>query len=247
MPTIERGGATIYYEDHGSQALPPLLLLAPGGLNSAVDFWDRMPLNPLETFAGEFRMVAMDQRNAGRSSGPLETSDAWSMYADDQLAVLDHLGVDAALVIGCCIGCSFIFKLLQRAPERIAAGVLMQPIGEDDTNPGTFGPDMWTPWGHNLIDKGANFSVDTVNAFGNSLFEPGFVFSVTRDFLRGVKTPLLLLHGNDRAHPSGVSVEVGSLLPDVEHIERWRDPDVVHAATGRMRSFLRTHQLVSRT
>jgi hypothetical protein len=45
------------------------------------------------------------------------------------------------------------------------------------------------------------------------LFEPGFVFSVTRDFLGGVETPLLLLHGNDRAHPSGVSAEVASILP----------------------------------
>jgi pimeloyl-ACP methyl ester carboxylesterase len=206
-----------------------------------------MPLNPLEAFADEFRLIAMDQRNAGRSSGPLETSDAWSMYADDQLAVLDHLGLDGVLVIGCCIGCSFIFKLLERAPQRIVAGVLMQPIGADETNPGTFGQEMWTPWGQNLIDNGATFSMDAVNAFGNSLFEPGFVFSVTRDFLRGVETPLLLLHGNDRAHPSGVSAEVASILPNVERIERWRDPDVVSAATERMRSFLRAHQLASRT
>src|SRR5438105_10312816 len=143
MPTFERGAATIYCEDHGSPSLQPLLLLAPGGLNSAVDFWGRMPLNPLDAFAGDFRMIAMDQRNAGRSSGPLETSDAWSMYADDQLAVLDHLRIDSALVVGCCIGCSFIFKLVERAPRRVVAGVLMQPIGEDETNPGTFGPEMW--------------------------------------------------------------------------------------------------------
>ena len=32
MPTIQRGDATIYYEERGSG--PPLLLLAPGGLNS---------------------------------------------------------------------------------------------------------------------------------------------------------------------------------------------------------------------
>jgi pimeloyl-ACP methyl ester carboxylesterase len=243
MPTVARGEATIYYEERGAGL--PLLLLAPGGLNSTVDFWGRMPLNPLEAFADEFRVIAMDQRNAGRSSGPLETSDPWGMYADDQLAVLNHLGVDQALVIGCCIGCSFIFKLLERAPERIVAGVLMQPIGHDETNHGAFSAETWTPWGQNLIDRAAPFGMDTVDAFGHGLFDSGFVFSVSRDFLRTVRTPLLLLFGNDRAHPRGISVEVGSLLPNVEQIERWRDPEVVPEVVGRMRNFLRAHQFVS--
>ena len=103
MPTIQRGAATIYYEEHGSGF--PLLLLAPGGLNSTVDFWSRMPLNPLAAFSADgFRVIAMDQRNAGRSSGPLETADPWTMYADDQLAVLDHLlhgmGLRATIEVG---------------------------------------------------------------------------------------------------------------------------------------------------
>ena len=89
--------------------------------------------------------------------------------------------------------------------------------------------------------------MDTVDAFGHGLFDAGFVFSISRDFLRTVRTPLLLLFGNDRAHPRGVSVEVGSLLPNVEQIERWRDPEVVPEVIGRMRSFLRAHQLVSAT
>jgi pimeloyl-ACP methyl ester carboxylesterase len=246
MPTVERAGASIYYEEHGSPSQPGLLLLAPGGLNSTIDFWTRLPLRPLEAFAGEFRIVAMDQRNAGvRSSGRLETDDPWGMYARDQLAVLDAVGIDKSLVIGCCIGCSFIFKLLEIAPERIAAGVLMQPIGEDATNPGTFGPEMWRPWGQNLIDRGAPLSMDQVDAFGHALFDSGFVFSATREQLKTLRTPLQLLYGDDRAHPRGISQEVASLLPNVEVIERWRDPEVVPEVTERMRAFLRAHQLVS--
>lgn len=242
MPTLERAGATIYYEDHGSSAQPPLLLLAPGGLNSTIDFWRRMPLNPLDAFADEYRIVAMDQRNAGnRSHGPLDTTDAWGMYAADQLAVLDHLGIEKTLVIGCCIGCSFIFSLVTRVPERIKAGVLMQPIGHDDTNGGAFGPDMWRPWGQALIDGGAGLSLETVDEFGHSLFDSGFVFSATRQQLKSITTPLMLLYGNDRAHPRGVSLEVAELLPDAEKIERWRDPDVVPAVTERIRNFLRAH------
>ncbi len=243
MPFFERDGASIYYEESGSGF--PLLLLAPGGLNSSIAFWGRMPLNPLQAFSDDFRVIAMDQRNADRSRGPLDTRDPWGSYADDQLGLLDRLGIEKALVAGCCIGCSFIFKLVERQPQRIVAGVLMQPIGHDETNPGAFGPDTWTPWGQNLIDKGADLSMDTVEAFGHALFDSGFVFSVSRDFLRTIRTPMLLLYGNDRAHPRGISVEVASLLPNVELVERWRDPDVVPEVTERMRRFLQAHEPVS--
>jgi len=239
MPIFERAGASIYYEEHGSGF--PLLLLAPGGLNSTVPFWERMPLNPISAFSNEFRVIAMDQRNAGRSSGPLDTRDPWATYADDQLALLDHLGVHAALAVGCCIGCSFIFKLVERQPRRIVAGVLMQPIGHDDTNQGAFGPGMWTPWGENLIGTRPDLSMDTVDAFGHALFDSGFVFSVSRDFLRTISTPMLLLFGDDRAHPRGISDEVAALLPNAELIERWRDPDVVPDVIEHMRRFLRAH------
>jgi hypothetical protein len=117
----------------------------------------------------------------------------------------------------------------------------MQPIGHDETNDGVFGPEMWTPWGQNLIDKGASFDLETLDAFGHALFDPDFVFSVSRDFLKSVRTPLLLLYGSDRAHPHGVSVEVDGLLPHAEAIERWREPDVVPEVTERIRAFLTTH------
>jgi hypothetical protein len=121
----------------------------------------------------------------------------------------------------------------------------MQPIGEDDTNTGLFGPKMWQPWAQNLIDKGASFNAADADAFGHSLFDSGFVFSATRDELKGMQTPLLLLYGNDQAHPRGISVEVEQLLPNVETVYEWREGDAVTQATERMRAFLRSHQLVS--
>jgi pimeloyl-ACP methyl ester carboxylesterase len=246
MPTIERAGATIYYEDHGDPSLPALFLLAPGGLNSTIDFWARMPIKPLEVFADEYRIIGMDQRNAGvRSKGPLDGRDPWRLYAEDQLTVLDHLNVDRTLVIGSCIGSSFIFELLQLAPERIVAGIPMQPIGHDDSNSGAFGPDMWRPWGQNLIDNGASFTMEDVDAFGHGLFDSGFVFTATPDDLKSFQTPLLLMYGNDRAHPRSVSVEVGKLLPNVEVIEEWKTDAVVPQVIEQMRAFLRAHRLVS--
>ena len=73
----------------------------------------------------------MDLRNAngGQSSGPLEIERPWDAYADDQLGLMNHLGIDKFMVMGFCIGGPFIWNLLRRAPDRIVAAVLAQPSG----------------------------------------------------------------------------------------------------------------------
>jgi pimeloyl-ACP methyl ester carboxylesterase len=91
-------------------------------------------------------MIAMDQRNAGRSAGPLEAGDPWGAYAADQLAVIDHLGIDRFLVFGCCIGGPFILKLCELAPGRVVAAVLEQPVGITTANRELF-DNLWKPWG----------------------------------------------------------------------------------------------------
>jgi pimeloyl-ACP methyl ester carboxylesterase len=240
MSVYQRGDVSIYYEEHGSGF--PLLLLAPGGLNSTVGFWSRMPINPLEIFPSEYRVIAMDQRNAGRSTGPLPIDDPWGGYADDQLGVLDHLGIDRFLAIGCCIGCSFILKLIERAPDRLVAGIMEQPIGSDETNPGVFGPRIYTQWGQDLAEKRADITLDQVNAFGRRMWAGDFVFSVPREFLSTVEHPLLVMPGNDPAHPTGIGLEVARLLPRSELLERWKEPaDIVPQTVERMRAFLKAN------
>ena len=119
MPQVEHGSVRIHYTEAGSGF--PLLVMPGGGLNSRVSNWPRAVYNFFEGFKDEYRVITMDQRNAnqGESSGPLETTDPWGAFADDQLAVLDHLGVREFLVLGCCIGGPFVLKLMERAPERV--------------------------------------------------------------------------------------------------------------------------------
>src|SRR4051812_42478483 len=95
VPFYESGDVRIRYEEVGSGH--PLLLLAPGGLNSAIANWGRAAaFNPMELFQNDFRMIAMDQRNAhnGESTGPVDTNDPWGTFASDQLGLMDHLGID---------------------------------------------------------------------------------------------------------------------------------------------------------
>src|SRR5271155_3309274 len=126
----EKGPVRIHYEEAGSGF--PLLLIAGGGLNSNISgLISGSPFNPIEEFKGEYRCIFADLRNAngGQSSGPLEIDRPWDAYADDQLGLLDHLGIDKFMVLGFCIGGPFIWNLLRRAPDRIAAAVLAQPSG----------------------------------------------------------------------------------------------------------------------
>jgi pimeloyl-ACP methyl ester carboxylesterase len=92
-----------------------MLTLAPGGMRSSVPLWQVAAINPLTAYAGQYQMIAMDQRNVGRSAGPLEAGGPWGGYAAGQLAVTDHLGIGRFLVFGCCLGGPFVLKLLELA------------------------------------------------------------------------------------------------------------------------------------
>ena len=102
----ERGDVRIRYNVTGSGF--PLLLIAGGGLNSvfANFFNGRSPFDVIGEFAGEYRCISMDLRNAysGQSTGPLEVDRPWDSHTDDQLGLMDHLGIDEFMVMGFCIG-----------------------------------------------------------------------------------------------------------------------------------------------
>src|SRR5687768_6171871 len=102
MPSFERDGVTIHYEEQGTGF--PLLLLAPGGMRSVIERWESAPFDPRKELSSDFRVIAMDQRNAGRSRAPVSASDGWQTYAQDQLALLDQLGIERCHLLGGCIG-----------------------------------------------------------------------------------------------------------------------------------------------
>jgi pimeloyl-ACP methyl ester carboxylesterase len=127
VPTLSRpDGATIYYEVEGTGF--PLLLFAPGGINSQVDFFRLVSaINPFE-YADEFMVIGMNQRNSSRSPAPLLAPD-WSTMAADQRAVLDAVGIDRALLWGGCIGVGYVLRFIMEAPDRVAAAVVQDPVG----------------------------------------------------------------------------------------------------------------------
>ena len=120
MPFYQRGDVRIHYEEAGSGF--PLLIIPGGGLNATIAYLrGSAPFDPMQEFKDEYRCISMDLRNAkdGQSSGPLDIDRPWDAYTDDQLGLMDHLGIDRFLVLGFCIGGPFIWNLLRRAPERV--------------------------------------------------------------------------------------------------------------------------------
>ena len=240
MPTLQIDQAAIHYEERGSG--PPLLCLAPGGMRSTIDMWRNAAIDPWSSYGDDFRLVAMDQRNSGSSTGPLDAVDPWGMYAADQLAVLDHLGIDRFLVLGCCIGGSFILELLQLAPGRVMAAVLEQPIGVGPSNRALF-TELQRSWAEELLSGRPDLDADGVDRFLVAMWgRRDFVVSVEREAIAAFDTPMLVLPGIDDYHPTETGREIAALAPAAEVLEPWKDsPEHIEAATRAVRRFLLDH------
>ena len=251
MPFYEKGDVRIHYEEAGSGF--PLLVIPGGGLNSTVAGLATHPFNPMDDFKDEYRCITSDLRNAngGQSDGPVEIDRPWDAYSDDQLGLMDHLGINEFLVLGFCIGGPMIWNLLKRAPERIVAAVMAQPSGFRPEMPDLFYNNNITNWGPPLSARRPDVTMEMVDAFLNTMYRsnPDFVFTVSRDFARACQTPILVLPDDVPAHPYAVAMEVVNLAPNTEvSIYPWKEPkDLIPQAVSHVRDFLRAHQPVTAT
>lgn len=238
MPFHRRGEIEIYYEEHGGGF--PVLLLAPGGMNSTLDYWQTTPWNPIEQLSGSYRVIAMDQRNAGRSRAPIAATDGWSTYAADQLALMDHLGHARFHVAGMCIGGPFALGLIKRAPGRIVSATLFQPIGRDDNRETFFA--MFDEWAEPLKPTRDTTERDWQGLRTNMVGDDNVLFDVDEAFLATCTTPLMVLEGNDTYHPRATSRLIAETAPDVDYIPwGWKEEPGRSAAMARFAGFLDRH------
>jgi pimeloyl-ACP methyl ester carboxylesterase len=245
----EKGNVRIRYQEIGSGF--PLLVTPGGGLNSRISNWQTAVINAMEEFRNDFRCITMDQRNAtgGESTGPIPVNDPWDAFADDQLGLMDHLGIRQFFFFGNCIGGSFALKLMERAPDRVAAAVLSQPIGHRPENPDVMYNSGRDVWAKELRARRPDVSMETIEAYLHNLYRkrPDFVYSVTRDFVRSCKTPMLVLPDDTPAHAYQTAVDVASLAPNAEvTVYPWKEPPELKERTiNRVRTFLKAHQPVT--
>jgi pimeloyl-ACP methyl ester carboxylesterase len=246
MLFYEKGNVRIRYEEAGSGF--PFFVVPGGGLNSRMSNWPNAVINAMAAFSNEFRCITMDQRNAngGESSGPIPSGDPWDAFADDQLGLMDHLGIDKFFFMGYCIGGCFAMKLAQRAPGRVVGAILCQTVGHHPDHPDYMydsGRDNWAP---ELLARRPDLNPADIEPYLHRLYRvnPDFVYSVTRDFARSCPTPLLVLPDDTIAHPLAASQDVAALAPNARAtVFPWREPaDVKTETTEEVRRFLRQHR-----
>jgi len=252
MSFYEKGPVRIHFEEKGSGF--PLLMIAGGGLNSVIPNLSApySPFNAMDEFKYEYRCIGADLRNAngGQSTGPLEIDRPWDSHTDDHFGLMDHLRIDKFTVLGFCIGGPMIWNLLKRAPDRIVAAVLAQPSGSRPEMRDLFYDNNMKGWGPGLVKRRPDITMEQVEKFLTRMYRtnPDFVFTVTRDFVRNCRTPVLILPDDIPAHPYAVAMEAAMLAPNAEvSMFPWKEPkERIPLAVRQIRSFLRAHRPAAR-
>jgi len=242
----EKGNVRIRYGEIGSGF--PLLATPGGGLRSSMSQWPTAVINIVEEFKNDFRVITMDQRNAtnGESTGPVPVDNPWDAFADDQLGVMDHLGIRQFFFFGNCIGGPFAMKLMERAPQRVVAAILSQPVGHRPEKADYMYDSGRNVWAKEFLARRPEVSMATIEQYLHNLYrvQPDFVYSVSRDFAKSCQTPMLVLPDDIVAHPLRVSIDIASLAPNAEiTVFPWKEPPELKARTiNRVRTFLKRHQ-----
>lgn len=117
MPFADVNGQRIRFDDSGGEGLP--IVLSHGFL------MDREMFAPqVAALSGEFRVITWDERGFGETEFDGEPFTYWDS-ANDCLALLDHLGIDRAVLGGMSQGGFLSLRAALTAPERVRALVLI--------------------------------------------------------------------------------------------------------------------------
>jgi pimeloyl-ACP methyl ester carboxylesterase len=244
----QKGDVRIHYQEAGSGF--PLLIIPGGGQNSTIAWAaNNAPFNATEEFRNEYRCITADLRNAtsGQSSGPLEIDRPWDSYTDDQLGLMDHLGIRRFMVLGFCIGGPFIWNLVKRAPDRIVAAVVSQPVGFRKEIPNLAYDGYMKGWAPELTKQRPDITMETVDRFLQSMYggsRADFVHSVSRDVVRSCQTPVLVMPDDSPPHPYVIAMESAMLAPKSEvSLYPWKDTkEKIPLAVRQVRTFLRAYR-----
>jgi len=230
---VDSGGARIHYESVG--AGPAVVLTHGYGGNHAVWF------QQLPAFARDRRVIAWDQRGFGRSArgagavGP-------GPGADDLLALLDHMGIERADLVGQSMGGWTVLGFALRHPDRVRSLVLASTLAgiatpaidlhlerllaqappPSDTVPMARHPALGEAFSRR-DPAGALLYREIGHAHGPPPPEVPRILRETRwpeDALAALDVPVLfVVGGDDRLFPPALVREAAAKLPGAEVVE----------------------------
>ena len=249
-------GIDTYYETHGSGS--PILMCAPGGFDSTVDKWRVASawtgIDAVQALAAEHTVILYDRRECGQSGGRVERL-AWATYSRHARALLDHLKIPSAWIMGGCMGCSVALAFGAHYPETTQGLILHWPVGgyrwkvnagerflrhcqfaKENGLKGVVGrarggKTFWTdpeggPWA-SIIARDAEFAerfaamdidryLGMMMTSGRSLFDRDTAPGAEPEEVLGIKSPALIVPGDDPSHAASGAYYLRELLPAAE-------------------------------
>jgi pimeloyl-ACP methyl ester carboxylesterase len=231
---FESSGSTLYAIEQGRGR--PILALH-GGLAD-----HRASLGYAGALADGYRLITPDLRGAGRSwdSGPLR----WEQLADDLAALLDHLGLERAVVAGVSAGSGVALCFGLRHPDRTAGLVLIAPLHPGSWRELDEAPraalarmDAYAQLG---LREGIGALAPLFEALPDALraralsmlsgFDPASVAATTRllastqpfeslEQLRAIRGPALVIPGRDPQHPPEIATLLAAAIARARMVE----------------------------
>jgi pimeloyl-ACP methyl ester carboxylesterase len=216
--------------------------------------------------ASGYRVITLDLLGHGRSDRPNDPQRySMSAFARQVVGLLDHLGVDSAVVGGTSLGANVSLEVADLAPERLRGMVLEMPVLDNALEAGivVFGPLLFfgrvLPWSVSLVTavtkvvpRGlvpfwVGIALDTLNqqpapmaATVHGIFFGRIAPSSRRRRL--FETPAVVVgHPHDPIHPAADAAMLAEELPNATFIEaqsfvEWRSrPERI---TGEVLEFL---------
>ncbi len=116
MPFCAVENGQLYYETAGDSSKPAVIFLHAGIADS------RMWRGQIDAFAAHYHVVTYDWRGAGQTES---ASNIEFSHRDDLRALMDHLGIANAAMIGCSRGGMTAMDTALETPERIRALVMV--------------------------------------------------------------------------------------------------------------------------
>ncbi|HEX6488978.1 MAG TPA: alpha/beta hydrolase [Candidatus Dormibacteraeota bacterium] len=143
MPAVDLRGQSIHFEDTGGDGLP--VVLSHGFLMDAEMFEPQVA-----ALRDRYRMITWDQRGHGRTSFDGKAFTYWDC-AEDLAALLDHLGIERAVLGGMSAGGFISLRLALLQPERVLGLILIDSQAglEDPVNVPSYDAmhEVWTTEG----------------------------------------------------------------------------------------------------
>ncbi|MCA1840614.1 MAG: alpha/beta hydrolase [Actinobacteria bacterium] len=236
---VKNGPADIAYWVHGDGE--PLVLIT--GLATPATAWGPLPAM---LASGGYRVVVLDNRDAGRSGRCPEVEYTMADMASDVIAVLDALGLERANVLGISLGGMIAQEVALNHPRRVKRLVLVstdpgvpervidQSFWDEFTSFALLPPEermralvrlMTAPGFLEKDARGADLMITTRLSNG---FEPdAFMRQITASInfssaqrLPHLKMPVMVIHGTqDRMIPFPNGRKLADLIPDCELVE----------------------------